>query len=211
MVEVAEDAYMPFGDMEMAIRMAVLAAPAVQGEPVAWNDPAVAPDGFVLMPRDLTNEMVRAFCMATVLRWDDAPEDQKIEVAKKLQHAFDAVIAAAPQPAEQQPDKAVACPEGYMMVPAKEFESVLNRADWRTAKNRAELRHMLKSPQALAAPAVQGEPVAWQLRTPEGRVILNKEFPAWADGGDGYKITPLYTAPQPAEQQPCPEDIREGA
>src|SRR5690554_4562546 len=34
MVEVAEDAYMPFGDMEMAIRMAVLAAPAVQGEPV---------------------------------------------------------------------------------------------------------------------------------------------------------------------------------
>src|SRR5690554_767473 len=59
---------------------------------------------------------------------------------------------------------------------------------------------------ALAAPAVQGEPVAWQLRTPEGRVILNKEFPAWADGGDGYKITPLYTAPQPAEQQPSADD-----
>lgn len=35
MVSAAEDAYMPFGDMEMAIRMAVLAAPAVQGEPVA--------------------------------------------------------------------------------------------------------------------------------------------------------------------------------
>ena len=52
------------------------------------------------------------------------------------------------------------------------------------------------------APAVQGEPVAWQLRTPEGRVILNKEFPAWADAGYGYKITPLYTAPQPAEYQP---------
>src|SRR5690606_20212532 len=63
----------------------------------------------------------------------------------------------------------------------------------------------------VAAPAVQGEPVAWQLHTPDGRVILNKEFPEWADGGDGYKITPLYTAPQPAEQQPCPEDIREGA
>lgn len=79
------------------------AAPAVQGEPAARNDPAVAPDGFVLMPRGLTDEMVRAFCMATVLRWDDAPEDQKIEVAEKLQRAFDAVIAAAPQPAEQQP------------------------------------------------------------------------------------------------------------
>lgn len=36
MVEAAEDAYMPFGDMEMAIRLALLAAPAVQGEPVAW-------------------------------------------------------------------------------------------------------------------------------------------------------------------------------
>jgi len=30
-VEAAESAYMPFGDMEMAIRMAVLAAPALQG------------------------------------------------------------------------------------------------------------------------------------------------------------------------------------
>lgn len=35
MVEAAADAYMPFGDMELAIRMAMLAAPAVQGEPVA--------------------------------------------------------------------------------------------------------------------------------------------------------------------------------
>src|SRR5690606_41562935 len=34
MVEAAQDAYMPFGDMELAIRMALLAAPAVQGEPV---------------------------------------------------------------------------------------------------------------------------------------------------------------------------------
>src|SRR5690554_7178263 len=36
MVGAAEDAYMPFGDMELAIRMAVLAAPSVQGEPVGW-------------------------------------------------------------------------------------------------------------------------------------------------------------------------------
>lgn len=35
MVEAAEDAYMPFGDMDLAIRMAILAAPDVQGEPVA--------------------------------------------------------------------------------------------------------------------------------------------------------------------------------
>lgn len=48
MVEAAEEAHMPFGDMELAIRLALLAAPdhiadarkmvaaAVQGEPVAW-------------------------------------------------------------------------------------------------------------------------------------------------------------------------------
>lgn len=35
MVEAAADAYMPLGDMDLAIRMAVLAAPDVQGEPVA--------------------------------------------------------------------------------------------------------------------------------------------------------------------------------
>lgn len=39
MVEAAEDAYMPFGDMDLAIRMAVLTAPVVQGEPVAWYLP----------------------------------------------------------------------------------------------------------------------------------------------------------------------------
>lgn len=37
MVEAAQDAYMPFGDMNTAIMMAVLAAPAVQGEPVAYQ------------------------------------------------------------------------------------------------------------------------------------------------------------------------------
>lgn len=87
----------------------------IEQEPVAWNDPAAAPDGFVLVPRDLTNEMVRAFCMATVLRWDDAPEDQKIEAAEKLQHAFDAMIAAAPQPAEQQIELAKYQPCGCVL------------------------------------------------------------------------------------------------
>lgn len=40
MVEAAEDAYMPFGDMELSIRMAILAAPDVQGELMAWKEPA---------------------------------------------------------------------------------------------------------------------------------------------------------------------------
>lgn len=37
MVSAAEDAYMPFGDMDLALRMAILAAPDMQGEPVAWS------------------------------------------------------------------------------------------------------------------------------------------------------------------------------
>lgn len=37
MVEAAEDAYMPFGDMDLAIRMALLTAPDVHGEPVAYR------------------------------------------------------------------------------------------------------------------------------------------------------------------------------
>lgn len=36
MVEAAEDIYMPSGDMDLAIRAALLTAPAVQGEPVGW-------------------------------------------------------------------------------------------------------------------------------------------------------------------------------
>lgn len=43
----------------------------------------------------------------------------------------------------------------------------------------------------------RGEPVAWQLRLPDGRVKLEKEYPAWAEGGDGYSIKPLYAIPQP--------------
>ena len=50
-----------------------------------------------------------------------------------------------------------------------------------------------------AAPVAQ-EPVAWQLHLPDGRVILEKAFPSWADGGDGYTIAPLHTAPPAAEQ-----------
>ena len=37
MVEAAESAHMPFGDMELAIRMAILEAPVVEQEPVYWE------------------------------------------------------------------------------------------------------------------------------------------------------------------------------
>lgn len=36
MVDAAADAHMPFGDMDIALRMAILAAPSVQVEPVAY-------------------------------------------------------------------------------------------------------------------------------------------------------------------------------
>ena len=91
----------------------------------------------------------------------------------------------------------------------RRLDSLVNRFCQHKPQSSAPIQqcqHADKKPapaeQLAAAPAVQGEPVAWQLRTPEGRVILNKEFPAWADGGDGYKITPLYTAPQPGIAKP---------
>lgn len=38
------------------------------------------------------------------------------------------------------------------------------------------------------------QPVAWQLKLPDGWVTLEKDFPSWAEGGDGYEIQPLYAA-----------------
>src|SRR5690554_137572 len=63
----------------------------------------------------------------------------------------------------------------------------------------------------VAAPAMQGEPVAYLFNDEAGRtkIVLGKETAElWCPPDES--ITPLYTAPQPAEQ-PCPEDIREGA
>ena len=37
MVQAAEEAYMPFGDMELAIQMAILEAPVVEQDPVGWQ------------------------------------------------------------------------------------------------------------------------------------------------------------------------------
>jgi hypothetical protein len=49
---------------------------------------------------------------------------------------------------------------------------------------------------ALTRPAqTEQHPVAWQLKLPDGRVALEKAFPSWAEGGDGYEIQPLYSAP----------------
>ena len=79
MVEAAEDAYMPFGDMELAIRMALLAAPAVQGEAVA----VMYEDGSLLSKADCGDNF---------------------EICCKVQTP----LYAAPQPAEQQPAPDVA-------------------------------------------------------------------------------------------------------
>jgi len=36
MIDAAAEAYMPFGDMALALQMGIVAAPAVQGEPVGY-------------------------------------------------------------------------------------------------------------------------------------------------------------------------------
>lgn len=91
MVEAAEDAYMPFGDMEMAIRMALLAAPAVQGELVAITDADILAiagrvESCPVSPWWLKDDVAIGDVRAAVLRFARA------------------LLVAAPQPAEQQPD-----------------------------------------------------------------------------------------------------------
>lgn len=80
MVSAAEDAYMPFGDMELALRMAILAAPDVQGEPVAY---AVFADS------------------GNIRIWSSNPvqaETMRQKYGDQIQPLY-----TAPQPAEQQP------------------------------------------------------------------------------------------------------------
>src|SRR5690554_2621638 len=85
MVEAAEDAYMPFGDMELAIRMAVLATPAEQGEHVGY----VRRSAIELMTGDELG--VRA------------------NILKEPRYPDCVALYAAPQPAEQQPASCVGC------------------------------------------------------------------------------------------------------
>lgn len=108
MVEAAEDAYMPFGDMDLAIRMAILAAPAVQGEPVeggpfAWV--AVSPCGEMSEMKS-TEQCAR-----------DLADDWNKEL--HTLHSGPAChvqpLYTAPQPAEQQPELAKYQPCGCVI------------------------------------------------------------------------------------------------
>lgn len=65
---------------------------------------------------------------------------------------------------------------------------------------------------ALKAQQAEQKPYAWALALPDGRVVLEKAYPHWIGGdtgGDGYSVTPLYTAPQPAPAQDVAEALRE--
>lgn len=53
-----------------------------------------------------------------------------------------------------------------------------------------------------AAPAVHGEPVAWQRVDRPERIVTTLSRRTWQETNDGVGFIPLYTAPQPAEQQP---------
>src|SRR5690606_9338164 len=93
-------------------------------------------------------------------------------------------------------DSVMACPPvaaslGMRLIGDEEVATItLTQHDQAVILHCADQAHAARIAAAIealpAAPAVQGEPVAWQLHTPDGRVILNKEFPEWADGGDGY-------------------------
>src|SRR5690606_36983622 len=89
MVSAAEDAYMPFGDMELALRMAILAAPAVQGEGGEGG-----PHYSTAAPESRSHDS----CGRSYGGYQERTRD--VELIR-------AYVARARQPAEQQP-----CPEG---------------------------------------------------------------------------------------------------
>src|SRR5690606_1721107 len=94
MVEAAEDAYMPFGDMELAIRMALLAAPAVQ-----WEVGEGVPDYI----NDAIDNLAHANYELSYAGYQERTRDVELiraYVARARQ--------PAPQPAEQQPAPDVA-------------------------------------------------------------------------------------------------------
>jgi hypothetical protein len=53
--------------------------------------------------------------------------------------------------------EAASVPLGHVIVPAKQFLAVLYRNDWRTAKNRSELRAMLAAPDSTPTDSADSE------------------------------------------------------
>lgn len=140
MVEAAEDAYMPFGDMDLAIRMALLAAPAVQGE----ADRARLRERFDEIEREIMENKHTASSVFTQMRTD--------------------VLYTAPQPAPAVQNKPMSfCEDAALSLAERTFSSEVD--------------------EQLAEDVIQ---YARRLHT-------------------------LYATPQPAEQQPCPDGVREGA
>lgn len=97
--------------------------------------------------------------------------------------------------------KGDACPEGYVMVPVEPTPEMLAATSWPNCAA-TDYAHMLA-----AAPDVQEEPVAWYL---PGEGGCDSQFRDHATvksctGNTWAGWQPLYTAPQPAEQQPAPE------
>jgi hypothetical protein len=89
MIEAAEEAHMPFGDMDLALRMAILAAPAVQGEPVDWKD------GY----RAAMNEAGWAVRELYVNHVHHTGVDGLLKRCQELEQSFICSAEAAPQPA----------------------------------------------------------------------------------------------------------------
>lgn len=55
------------------------------------------------------------------------------------------------------------------------------------------------------APAVQGEPVAWQRVDRPERIITVLSRRTWKEVEDGVEFRALYSTSQPTEQQPAPD------
>ena len=129
---------------------------------------------------------------------------------------YDAIAAVEDNFALAQPAPSV--PEGFALVNATHFLAVLDREDWRTAKNRAELRAML------AAEPAQSVPEGWKpipekhptfdlvdLRLADGSVLCGcvpqSDGDYWWEGPSGEVfIDPKYAPATHWRLSVAPED-----
>lgn len=90
MIEAAEEAYMPFGDMGLAIQCALAAA---QPQPEA----APVPQGWKLVPIEATQEMVDAWSSATELPEGVAEQADDAVNTYAARRDWKAMLAASPE------------------------------------------------------------------------------------------------------------------
>ena len=107
-----------------------------------------------------------------------------------------AAVEQAPAQDERKTFEAWAKTQGDKWLIVGGLQWSAGTDDYASARTNAAWAAWQERAARAARPAqTEQQPVAWQLKLPDGRVTLEKAFPSWAEGGDGYEIQPLYAAP----------------